>query len=191
MLLNKLQDRVLDIFASIFSKPTGLTLNLIGFCPVNKISNAIIITLIGVITLSCNQHKIYDDYVEIDNSIWQEDTLASFEFTVPSDSINYSISYNVRYAEGYPFYNLYLTYYLEDSLQTPISSELQEIILFNKKTGEPLGDGLGGVFDREVLIFNNMKFPYVGKYHFKIKQFMRIKELPGIISFGIKIEKKN
>jgi gliding motility-associated lipoprotein GldH len=66
---------------------------------------------------------------------------------------------------------------------------MQELILFDKKTGQPLGDGLGDLFDRQVLIFNDYQFAAAGTYSFKLKQFMRMKELPGIMSFGLKVEK--
>lgn len=143
-----------------------------------------------MVLISCNEKKIYDEHIDIANSVWNEDSLASFEFQVPSDTMGYRLYYNVRYLLGYPFYNLYISYYLEDSVGNSISSDLQEIILFDRKTGEPLGDGLGDIFDREVLIEENKSFPYRGKYKFKVKQFMRTKDLPGIMSFGLRLEKQ-
>lgn len=148
------------------------------------------VLFIMALAVGCSGNRIYDDYVDLNQGIWHVDSLASFEFNVPSDTSNYQLSYNIRYAAGYPFYNLYITYYLEDSVGRTISSELQEIILFDKKTGKPLGDGLGDLFDREVIIFDGLKFPYQGKYSYKIKQFMRTEELPGIMSLGLKIEHK-
>lgn len=143
----------------------------------------------ALISVSCDQSKVYDNYLEIENSIWQEDSILNFKFNIPTDTSNYDLYYNLRYLHGYPFYNIYVSYYLEDSLGNPISSDLQEIILFDKKTGEPLGEGLGDIFDREVVIFEDMKFPYTGTYEFKVRQFMRKKQLPGVMSFGLKIQK--
>ncbi len=143
-----------------------------------------------VVTTSCNQNKIYDSYQDIENSIWHVDSLLVFDIVIPDSSLSYNLNYNIRYTLNYPYYNLYTSYYLEDSLGTQISSELQEIILIDKKTGEPLGEGLGDLFDREILIFEHLKFPYSGPYQFKVKQFMRPKELFGVVSFGVKIEKE-
>jgi len=142
------------------------------------------------IITACNQNKIYDTYVDLENSVWHEDTLTSYNFSIDDARLlDYDISYNVRYADVYPYYNIYVKYYLEDSTSTIIKSELQEIILFDKKSGAPLGDGLGDILDRQVLIFENFKFPADGNYTFKIKQFMRTENLPGIISFGLRIDK--
>lgn len=138
---------------------------------------------------ACDQNKIYDTYVDLEDSIWHQDTLTSYNFSIEDAALDYDISYNIRYAEVYPYYNIYVKYYLEDSTSTIIQSELQEIILFDKKSGTPLGNGLGDIFDRQVLIFENFKFPADGNYTFKIKQFMRTENLPGIMSFGLRIDK--
>ncbi|MFT7034309.1 MAG: gliding motility-associated lipoprotein GldH [Cyclobacteriaceae bacterium] len=146
------------------------------------------IGLMALIT-ACDQNKIYDTYVDLEDSIWHQDTLTSYNFSIEDAALDYDISYNIRYAEVYPYYNIYVKYYLEDSTSTIIQSELQEIILFDKKSGTPLGNGLGDIFDRQVLIFENFKFPADGNYTFKIKQFMRTENLPGIMSFGLRIDK--
>ncbi|MEQ9297246.1 MAG: gliding motility lipoprotein GldH [Cyclobacteriaceae bacterium] len=136
---------------------------------------------------SCDFDKIYDDYVDLENQIWHVDSLPHFQFEVEDASQSYQIEYKVRYALGYPYQNLYVTYYLEDDADNLISSDLQEIILFDSKTGEPKGSGLGDIFDYQVAGLPNVKFPKAGKYHFRLKQFMRQEELPFIISVGIAV----
>lgn len=151
--------------------------------------NFFLAIVLMVIITACDQNKIYDTYVDLEDSIWHQDTLTSYNFSIEDAALDYDISYNIRYAEVYPYYNIYVKYYLEDSMSTIIQSELQEIILFDKKSGTPLGNGLGDIFDRQVLIFENFKFPADGNYTFKIKQFMRTENLPGIMSFGLRIDK--
>jgi gliding motility-associated lipoprotein GldH len=154
-------------------------------------SKPFLFLLVSVALISaCDQNKIFDTYVEIDDGIWHEDTLPTYNFDITDPTIDYNLSYNVRYSDAYPYYNIYIKYYLEDSTSTIIKSELQEIILFDKKSGTPLGDGLGGIFDREVLIFEDLKFPEKSNYSFKVKQFMRTENLPGIMAFGLKIDKR-
>lgn len=148
-----------------------------------------IITIIGSVCFSCNQNKIFDDYSEIPSGVWSQDSLVNFNFNVPKNSVDYSINYNIRYAISYPYYNLYISYYLEDSVGNIISTELQEIILFDKKTGEPIGDGLGDLYDLKVESFKKVSFPYSGEYKFKVKQFMRTNDLSGIMSFGLMVDK--
>lgn len=138
---------------------------------------------------SCAKDDTIDENYDFSSGVWHQDSLASFSFTIEDTLTAYELSYNVRYAVDYPYYNLYLTYFLEDSTTDIINSEMQEIVLFDKKTGKPLGSGVGDLFDREVLIFENKTFKSSGIHTFKTKQFMRNEKLPGIYSFGLKIKK--
>jgi len=138
---------------------------------------------------ACSSSTVIDEQSDIEEGLWHLDSLVSFQFEVEDTTTVYQIDYNVRYAVNYPYYNLFLKYYLEDSTGEILSSELQELILFDKKTGKPMGDGLGDLFDREVPITEGQKFSNTGIYTFKVKQFMRMEELPGILSFGLKIQK--
>ncbi|PIB36789.1 hypothetical protein BFP72_15960 [Reichenbachiella sp. 5M10] len=137
---------------------------------------------------SCTDDVVINQNQDISQGIWHVDSLASFTFEIPDSTNQYNISYHVRNAVNYPFYNLYVTYYLEDSAANILDSKLQELILFDKKSGQPLGEGMGDLFDNEILVFKNKKFDYSGTYTFKIKQFMRMEELPGIMSFGLKVQ---
>lgn len=157
----------------------------------NPFAKACLILLIATIAFAaCDQNKIYDTYVDLEENTWHIDALPTFNLDIDDSQIPYDISYNIRYADFYPYYNIYVKYFLEDSTSTIIDSELQEIILFDKKTGNPLGEGLGDILDRRVMVFPGFKFPAEGKYTFKIKQFMRTDNLPGIMSFGLRVDKQ-
>ena len=153
-----------------------------------KTFNLLIVGAFLSTLISCDSNTIIDEQFDMAEGAWHEDSLASFNFEIEDTTTVYFLDYNVRYAVNYPYYNLYVKYYLEDSVGIMISSELQELVLFDKKTGEPQGEGLGDLYDRNVRIFEEQKFGYSGAYTLKIKQFMRMQELPGILSFGVKIE---
>ena len=143
----------------------------------------------SIFVVACGGNTVIDEQSDIQEGLWHLDSLVAFQFEIEDTTSAYQIQYNVRYAVDYPYYNLFLKYYLEDSAGEMLSSELQELILFDRKTGEPLGEGLGDLFDRGVPVFEDQKFPYVGVYNFKVKQFMRMEQLPGILSFGLKVQK--
>ncbi|SMD34404.1 gliding motility-associated lipoprotein GldH [Reichenbachiella faecimaris] len=144
---------------------------------------------ISLSIVACNGNTVIDEQSDIQEGLWHLDSLVAFQFEIEDTTSSYQIQYNVRYAVNYPYYNLFLKYYLEDSTGEILSSELQELILFDKKTGEPMGEGLGDLFDRGVPVFEDQKFSNPGAYTFKVKQFMRMEQLPGILSFGLKIQK--
>jgi gliding motility-associated lipoprotein GldH len=150
----------------------------------------LLMTCVGILCLACNPNKVYDQYVDLHENTWHVDSIPSFEFEIADHQQSYDIYYNVRYADFYPYYNVYVKYYLEDSAGNAVSSDLQELLLFDKKTGKPLGDGLGDIIDRQILVFDGHKFPMSGKYTMKVKQFMRTEELPGILSFGLRIDRE-
>ena len=62
-------------------------------------------------------------------------------------------------------------------------------MLFDQKTGKPLGDGLGDIYDHKVISSRSFMFPTKGKYTIKLKQYMRQDPLPYIMSMGVSVEK--
>jgi gliding motility-associated lipoprotein GldH len=141
----------------------------------------------------CAAQAEFEENKDIEKGKWEVKNTLSFIFEIKNAEQRYNLFYNVRNNLNYPFYNLYITYYLEDSKGKLISSELQNITLLDAKTGQPFGSGLGDTFAHQLSIpnFVNYKFPQAGRYTFKIKQYMRQDPLPGIVSFGLRVEKAN
>ncbi|MGB3617312.1 MAG: gliding motility lipoprotein GldH [Catalinimonas sp.] len=138
---------------------------------------------------ACDPARIYEKNLEVPGASWVEDSLVTFEFEVPDSTQAYNVYYNVRNSLDYPFYNLYLTYYLEDSSGREVSSRLQELTLFDPKTGEPRGSSLSDLFDHQILGLPGYRFPHAGRYTFKLKQYMRQDPLPGVLNVGIRVER--
>ena len=67
---------------------------------------------------------------------------------------------------------------------------MEELILFDSKTGKPLGDGLGDIFDHKFKIksLSNYRFPKAGEYTFSVEQNMRQDPLLGVMSVGVSVE---
>jgi gliding motility-associated lipoprotein GldH len=142
-----------------------------------------------LIVAACDRDRVYEQNVNIEGNAWYIDSVATFEFEVADLNTNYDIYYNVRNSLDYPFYNLYVSYYLEDSTGKQISSNLHEMELMDAKTGKPHGSGISNIYDHQFLALSDVKFPYAGKYFFRIKQYMRQDPLPEIYSIGIRVEK--
>ena len=137
---------------------------------------------------ACNSQTVFEQNNDIASGYWAKEEIQNFDFEILDTDKSYNIFYNIRYTVAYPFHNIYLTYTLRDKNGTVITSDLQNMDLFDKKTGEPIGSGLGDLFDLQVLSLKNQKFPKVGKYSFSIQQFMRKDSLPEIYSVGIRVE---
>lgn len=137
---------------------------------------------------ACDEQRIYEKNIDLEGNQWYIDTIPSFSFRIDHPSRRYNIYYNIRNAVSYPYYNLYLTYYLQDSTSKQLSSHLQELTLADATTGNPLGDGAGDIFDHQIISLKNYKFERAGTYVFKVKQYMRQDPLPGIMSVGVRVE---
>jgi gliding motility-associated lipoprotein GldH len=145
------------------------------------------IVLIAAMFTACEDNRIYDSHLDIKNGFWNETEALTFDFEI-KEKKPYAVIYNIRYSNTYPYYNLYVHYYLTDSAGKSISDHLQRMDLFTPTSGEPLGKGLGDLYDRRILAIPHFTFPYPGKYKMKVKQYMRQSQLPGIASFGLSIE---
>ncbi|MEQ8811686.1 MAG: gliding motility lipoprotein GldH [Imperialibacter sp.] len=138
---------------------------------------------------SCSDSRIYDEYHDFTENVWHMDSTEKFTFTVDTTADQFRLSYLVRNTADYSYYNLYLKFTLEDSLHQVIESQMQEVILFDPKTGKPYGSGLGDLFSHEFPAIDNFTFPYKGKFTFSVQQYMRVESLAGIQSLGLKVER--
>ncbi len=154
-----------------------------------KLLKFLAITLIAFVFWACDEARVFEQNIDIHDKTWNADSIPGFSFTVDDPNSFYNIYYNFRNTRAYPYRNLYVQYTLEDSVGKKISSDLHNIELFDPITGKPLGSGLGDIYDHQVLALENLKFNAPGKYNFKIQQFMRMENLPEMVSVGLRVEK--
>jgi len=142
----------------------------------------------GFVLFSCDTNRVLDDNRDFDEAFWHKDSVVSLEFEIEEVGSAYNIYANIRNAQNYPFYNLYYKYTLSGSEGGELEQALENINLFDPKTGEPYGDGLGDLFDHRQLILENYRFPEAGRFSIKLEQFMRRDSLPLILSVGARVE---
>ena len=147
-------------------------------------ANSWILIFIAILS-SCGNSATYEEYKKLDNNIWHKDSVLTYDFDLPENA-DYNISLDIRHAYQYPFSNLYLKYQLAEN-GTKIDDALVNIDLFNRKTGKPLGNGLGDIFDYQVLILPKKPLKKGSKYQIRIHQFMRMEQLPMIMSLGVSV----
>jgi gliding motility-associated lipoprotein GldH len=147
----------------------------------------IILVIFSCFLLSCGEEAIYQENVEFENAKWAMNNNVKFEFTIDDIDRNYNLVYMLRNSLDYRYYNLYMQYTLRDSVGEIVDQNLQEVILMNKKTGEPYGRGFSNIYDHQFVSLRDYKFEHSGKYHFIIDQYMRLDTLPEIYSIGLKI----
>lgn len=136
---------------------------------------------------ACGQTTIYQSSISLNGSQWPESTVIDFSFQVKDETQVYDIYLLVKNTPAYPYQNLYITHYLEDGTQQLLHKELKNYVLFESKTGKPLGKGGGKSKHHEFLVTTGHRFSQPGLYTLKLAHFMRTAMLPGIQAIGIKV----
>ncbi|MFN3783740.1 MAG: gliding motility lipoprotein GldH [Spirosomataceae bacterium] len=141
--------------------------------------------------MSCEVDGVYKGKKDFPELGWRVRDIPTFTFKVerPEEPLNYY--YIVRNDVDYAYYNLFIKYTLLDSSGRVIRAKMEEITLFDPKTGKPFGKGLGDIFDHQIKAtsLQNFRFPAPGNYTIKIEQYMRQDPLAGIMTMGLTIEK--
>lgn len=145
-------------------------------------------TVITLILLACDSTRVYEDFNDMDEAFWHKDSIQRFNFKIEDASRQYNVLATFRNASSYPFHNLYFQYTITDSIGGVLTDELKEVTLFNAKTGEPYGSGLGDLFDHAFPLQENYSFKEPGTYTLHLQQFMRMDTLPFIMSVGGRVE---
>ena len=149
------------------------------------------IFLIGIVIFisGCSRNKIFDRIKDLPDRSWPKEQSVDFQFKIVDTHTGYNLSYNIRNSILYKYYNLYLNCTLEDTLGNILETKLSDFNLFDPKTGKPLGDGLGDLFDHQFEFLDNYHFNNPGIYQLHIKQYMRDDTLMEIMSVGLVIRK--
>ena len=139
---------------------------------------------------SCDKNRVFEKNKDFKDNTWAIADIQEFKFEIKDTAPKYAIYFNIRNAIFYEYYNLYLKHTLIGPDGKEISTNLHELFLMDKKTGEPLGDGAGDIFDHQVLALKNQTFTQPGTYTIKLQQYMRRDPLPGIMAVGVRVEKQ-
>jgi len=131
---------------------------------------------------------VYEDFNDMEEAFWHLDSTQTFSFEIADTTRSYNLLATFRNASSYPFYNLYFQYTLEDSSGLILRQQLKEVELFDSKTGEPFGSGLGDLFDHSFTLEENYQFESPGEYTLSFEQYMRRDTLPFILSVGARVE---
>jgi gliding motility-associated lipoprotein GldH len=138
---------------------------------------------------ACDPNRIYETNTDLPDYAWSVQNKPSFEFDIQDTTQVYDVYFNVRNASAYGFYNLYVKHTLTDPNGQVMSRLLHQMILMDPKTGEPLGDGTGDIFDHQFLALPKQRFSKPGKYRIVLEQYMRQDVLPGIMDVGVRVAK--
>ena len=140
----------------------------------------------AVMVLSaCGRNSLYERNTDLDKRIWIADSTVSFTFEITDLALSYDIYLNVRNTLSYPYQNLYIQSEMKDANGEVLVEQLNNIQLFDSRSGKPFGKGLGDIFSHEHKAVSGYQFPDTGQYTLILQQYMRRDTVPELLSVGI------
>ncbi|WP_250632817.1 gliding motility lipoprotein GldH [Rhodoflexus caldus] len=143
--------------------------------------------IIFLLALASCSDAAFEGKQDLPQNKWIRKNPVSFDFEISDPLPAYEISYAVRYANTYPYYNLYVQYELKDEAGNSLQGKMNQTNLFEPETGQPLGSGIGNLYEREVVLIPSYRFAASGKYKLSIFQYMRPDTLTDIQSVSVKV----
>lgn len=150
----------------------------------------IILVFFGLLLViaSCDLGRVYEVNKDLPNGKWALDSIQVFKVSIKDRSNKHNILLNIRNGYSYKYSNLYVKYYILDTSNTVLTSNKAELFLMDIKTGKPLGNGVGDIYEHQFKLLEQYDFPYLGDFKIKIKQYMRDPILTEIYSVGVRVE---
>ncbi|MDR7129217.1 gliding motility-associated lipoprotein GldH [Algoriphagus sp. 4150] len=150
----------------------------------SKVKHCLFLLLV-LLAGACTEGRIYEDFQSLPNHNWGIKDSLVFDLQEVK-LINSPNLVAIKFNEKYPFSNCYLRIISKDSSGVILDNKLINVTLFDPKSGEPLGNGIGGSYTR----YDTLPFLFdTQTKHVTLLQYMRQDQLPGIEAVGIKILK--
>ncbi len=147
-----------------------------------------LIIVLFLLTVSCDQDVVYDQYTSIENGIWKWNDPREFDVDITDTVSLHNIYIQVRHTVDYPLSNLYMFVHIDG----PVGQHLKDTVNFLLSTpdGRWIGKGAGNLRELQLLYRKQTQFRMPGTYRFTLEQGMRNPELP-VTDLGIRIERIN
>ncbi|MBO4370211.1 MAG: gliding motility lipoprotein GldH [Paludibacteraceae bacterium] len=137
---------------------------------------------------SCNNNQLYNQYSEVDTDGWDQDSVIVFEADIQDTVSACDLLIQIRNTDKYSYQNLWL-FVDSESPAGIVQKDTIECYLADN-TGKWLGKHFFSIYEMPVIYLRIKHFPIKGTYKFHVSQAMREKQLKGISSIGLTIQKR-
>jgi gliding motility-associated lipoprotein GldH len=157
-------------------------------------SKFVILLLISILMISCNDTIEFNQYTAVENSSWKSGEKMNFTFEVKDTVSPKNLFINIRSNSDYEFSNLYLI----TALKFPNNSLVIDTLQYEMTdaSGMFLGSGFSEIKENKLFYKERKVFPVSGNYSLTIEHAMRkngemkaVEELYGVQDVGFSIEK--
>jgi gliding motility-associated lipoprotein GldH len=157
-------------------------------------SKFLILLLISILMISCNDITEFNQYKAVENSSWKSGEKINFTFEVKDTILPKNLFINIRNNSDYEFSNLYLI----TALKFPNNSLVIDTLQYEMAdaSGMFLGNGFSEIKENKLFYKEFKVFPISGNYGLTIRHAMRkngemkaVEKLDGVQDVGFSIEK--
>jgi len=135
----------------------------------------------------CDSTRVYEQFQTLDGT-WAVGETVGFDFEVKEVNTSHKMKAHFKYDMAFEYHNFYYQTSLIDSRDSILFTQLEEVIFFDPKTGEPVGGGIGGSFDISHTFKTDFQFSERGSYRMEFQQFMRVDTLRHLLKAGFRLE---
>jgi gliding motility-associated lipoprotein GldH len=151
-----------------------------------KILHLYLIFAFSALFSACSGKNIAEESRLFERKSWHYDTLSDFRFT-PEISAETNVYFTIRCDESYEMCNMHLISTLMSDKDT-IFSEMKELILSDCETGQNFGKSVGGLYDYEFPVKENISVEKGKNYRLIFKQMTRKDTLLGVNAVGFELK---
>lgn len=136
---------------------------------------------------SCDSNRVFEDNTDIPDYIWDVKNKISFDVNIEDTTALHNLYVNVRHASHYQSANLFVFI----TIKFPNGKLAKDTLecVFADASGQWQGDGMGDIWDNQIMWKPNVKFPITGTYTFEYEHAMRMEQVPFIMDVGLRVEK--
>jgi gliding motility-associated lipoprotein GldH len=143
--------------------------------------------LLIILLFSCGKSPLIDKSMEVSETAWDVKDNFKIELIVDDTISNFNFYINIRNTTDYKNSNFFL--FIKTIFPSgEIAIDTLGCFLADNE-GKWLGKGNGKIKDNKILFKKDAIFAMKGKYVFEIEHAMREKQISGIKSIGLRIEK--
>ena len=136
---------------------------------------------------SCKDDVVLEQNQQIENYQWDYADAKTFTAEIKDTVQHYNIYVSTRHGFNFEWRNLWVN--IETTFPDGRQFDRRVNLVLSEPDGTWNGDCLGDNCDMLIPIQDNAFFPQIGKYTFKISQYMRVNPMKYVKSIGMRIEK--
>lgn len=155
-----------------------------------KVSNKgyfLLIFSLCFLIYGCDPNRVFEENMDIPELTWDVKNKLTFEVPIEDTTALHNLYVNVRHASHYPYANLYVFITIKFP-NGKLAKDTLECVLADPE-GQWKGEGMGDIWDNQILWKPKVKFPLPGTYSFEYEQAMRTDQVPFIMDMGLRVEK--